>query len=243
MSETVVIRNLYTALSAVFNKAFGDAKPQWQKVATQVPSSASENDYGWLGDWPSIEEWMGERQLATLKEHGYSIKNKTWESSIKVRREKVEDDQLGMYTIQAQQIGYDASMHPDSLVFPLLMNGFNELCYDGQYFFDEDHPMGNGTHSNVQLETAAAPAAKNFAGVVEHAREDGGNIVLFIDTELNRDLDQATATAASAEWVLSVGAKTADIVSFRNETGELVVTGGTLVLADLTEATELTIKG
>ncbi len=243
MNETVVIRNLYTALNAAFNKAFGDAKPQWQKVATEVPSSASANDYGWLGDWPSIEEWIGDRQLAELKEHGYSVTNKTWEASVKVRREKVEDDQLGMYSIQAQQIGYDSAMHPDSLVFPLLMKGFTELCYDGQYFFDEDHPMGDITHSNVQLETPASPTPTDYASVSSGDPVDnsGELTITLSSTELDRDV--TTETATDEGWTIDVAGKTADVVSFNNATAELVVTGGTLVAADVTTDTAITIKG
>jgi len=243
MNETTIIRNLYTALNAAFNKAFGAAAPQWQKIATEVPSSASATDYGWLGDWPSIEEWVGERQLAELKEHGYSITNKTWESSIKVRREKVEDDQLGMYSIQAQQIGYDAAMHPDSLIFPLLMKGFTELCYDGQYFFDEDHPMGDSTHSNVQLETQAAPVATDFQAKAEAEPTEVSDVltITLSESELDRDVTEDVATDEG--WTITVGAKIADVVSYNNDTMALVVTGGTLVAGDVAADTAIVIKG
>jgi len=243
MNETTIIRNLYTALNAAFNKAFGAAQPKWQKIATEVPSSASATDYGWLGDWPSIEEWVGERQLAELKEHGYSITNKTWESSIKVRREKVEDDQLGMYSIQAQQIGYDAAMHPDSLVFPLLMKGFTELCYDGQYFFDEDHPMGDSTHSNVQLETPASPVPTDYDSVSagDPVDNSGELTITLSSTELDRDVTEETATDEG--WTIDVGGKTADVVSYTNASDTLIVTGGDLVASDVTTDTDITIKG
>lgn len=243
MNETVAIRNLYTALNAAFNKAFGAATPQWQKVATEVPSSASETDYGWLGDWPSIEEWVGERQLAELKEHGYTIKNKTWEASIKVRREKVEDDQLGMYSIQANQIGYDAAMHPDSLIFPLLMKGFSEQCYDGQYFFDEDHPMGDSTHSNVQLEETADPVATDYAAVSagDAVDTDGVLTITLSSSDLERSVAEDTATEEG--WTVDVGGKTADVVSYSSDDQTLVVTGGDLTAADVSAETAITIKG
>ncbi|EQB7258406.1 Mu-like prophage major head subunit gpT family protein, partial [Escherichia coli] len=41
------------------------------------------------------------------------------------------------------------SEFPDKLCYPLLCAGFNTLCFDGQNFFDEDHPLGDGTYSNV----------------------------------------------------------------------------------------------
>lgn len=41
-----------------------------------------------------------------------------------------------------QQMGQDAALHPDELLFGLIALGFTTNCYDGQYFFDIDHPVG-----------------------------------------------------------------------------------------------------
>jgi phage major head subunit gpT-like protein len=42
-------------------------------------------------------------------------------------------------------MGQAAAVHPDELVFALLAAGFATACFDGQYFFDSDHPVGAGT--------------------------------------------------------------------------------------------------
>jgi phage major head subunit gpT-like protein len=39
-------------------------------------------------------------------------------------------------------MGRSAAELPDELVFGLLKAGFTTPCYDGQYFFDADHPVG-----------------------------------------------------------------------------------------------------
>lgn len=147
--DASVLYALNTSLSAAYTRGVGKVTPQFRSVATVVPSSGASNTYGWLDDWPAIKEWVTDRQLAQLKEMGYSITNKTWESSIKVKREKIEDDQLGQYSVIAEQFGRDTTIFPDSLVFKLLCAGFTSTCYDGQYFFDTDHPVGAGTASNV----------------------------------------------------------------------------------------------
>ena len=144
-----VLFALKTSLSAAFTRGVGKVTPQFRQVATVIPSSGASNTYGWLDDWPAIKEWVSARQLATLKQMGYSIANKTWESSIKVKRDDIEDDQLGQYAIISEQFGRDTAVFPDSLVFKLLCDGFTATCYDGQYFFDSDHPVGSGTASNV----------------------------------------------------------------------------------------------
>ncbi|ENI5904657.1 TPA: Mu-like prophage major head subunit gpT family protein [Citrobacter freundii] len=147
--DASILNALSTSLSAAFTRGVGRITPQFRSVATVVPSSGASNTYGWLDDFPGIKEWVSTRQLLTLKEMGYSITNKTWESSIKVKREKIEDDQLGQYSVIAEQFGRSVTMFPDSLVFKLLCDGFTTTCFDGQYFFDSDHPVGTGTASNV----------------------------------------------------------------------------------------------
>uniref|UniRef100_UPI0005581043 Mu-like prophage major head subunit gpT family protein n=1 Tax=Edwardsiella tarda TaxID=636 RepID=UPI0005581043 len=126
-----VLYALSTSLSAAFTRGVGRVTPQYRAVATVVPSTGASNTYGWLDDLPGIKEWVSTRQLAELKQMGYSITNKTWESSIKVKRDHVEDDQLGQYSIIADQFGRSVTTFPDSLVFKLLCDGFKTLCFDG----------------------------------------------------------------------------------------------------------------
>lgn len=143
------LRNFNTGMSAAYQKGLGAATAQVGKIATILPSSTGAEDYGFLGSWPAIAEWVGARQLATLAEHGYTITNKKWEASIKVDKDKIDDDQIGQYSLMAETIGQDTTMFPDKLVFQLLQQGFTTLCYDGQNFFDTDHPMNGNAVSNV----------------------------------------------------------------------------------------------
>ncbi|HBC0987574.1 TPA: Mu-like prophage major head subunit gpT family protein [Escherichia coli] len=145
-----VLYALNTSLSAAFTRGVGKVNPTYKQIATVVKSSGASNTYGWLENWPGIKEWVDARQLARLTQMGYSITNKTWETSIAVKREDVEDDQLGQWAIISEEFGREVTMFPDSLSYDLLCKGFNTTCYDGQYFFDTDHPVGAATVSNVQ---------------------------------------------------------------------------------------------
>jgi len=133
---------LNQAFSAAFKNGFTNAAPMWGQCATMVPSTTAEQKYGWLGRITKFREWIGDRQFQNLVAHDYAIKNKTWEDSVEVGRDEIEDDQYGVYSPVAQQIGQDAALHPDELSFGLLKAGFTTPCYDGQYFFDTDHPVG-----------------------------------------------------------------------------------------------------
>ncbi|MFW5838255.1 MAG: Mu-like prophage major head subunit gpT family protein [Desulfovibrionaceae bacterium] len=132
---------LFTGFKLVFNKAFQDAKSDFEKIAMVVPSSTSQEVYAWLGATTRFREWVGDRVIQNLKSHDFTIRNKPFEDTVAVKRAAIEDDQYGVYNPLVGQLGEDARTHPDELVFALLASGFDSACYDGQYFFDTDHPV------------------------------------------------------------------------------------------------------
>lgn len=167
-TEAQVLEALQATMSAAYTRGLTAAKPQWSMIATEVPSSGAANFYGWLKDLPGIVEWTGARQLADMGKHGYSIENKTYESSISVSRENVDDDQIGHYSVVAQNYGDQVAYFPDTLCYPLLAAGFSTLCFDGQNYFDTDHP----------LETTPA---STFSNVVGNPATDTGEPWFLID--------------------------------------------------------------
>lgn len=132
---------MYRGFKTTFQGAFNEAPSQLDKIATTVPSSTAIEDYGWMGAIPGMREWVGDRVIHNLSLHTYTIKNKPFELTVGVDRDKIEDEQLGIYTPMIAQMGYEARIHPDKLAYGLLARGFETPCYDGQYFFDTDHPV------------------------------------------------------------------------------------------------------
>lgn len=165
------LRNLTSGYSAAFNKTLGETKTHYQELATTVQSGTAENNYPWLGQMGGLREWIGDREVQNLSEYGYTIRNRTFEKTIGVPREAIEDDQYGVYTPMFSMIGQEAAQHPDELVFELLTGGFKEKCYDGKAFFAKDHPSGDAEFSNASdLELtresflAARAAVMSFCG-------------------------------------------------------------------------------
>lgn len=165
----LVTPSLIKALFAGFVKLFQDAQSEapshWQKIATEVPSTTKSNTYGWLGKFPKFREWIGDRVFNDMKAHGYSITNKDWEASVAVERTDIEDDEIGIYAPIFQEAGRASKAQPDELVFGALKNGISVACFDGQFFFDTDHPVyanadGTGavtTVSNSDVDLTARP--------------------------------------------------------------------------------------
>lgn len=157
-----ILNSLRTAFRADFQNALQTVDPQYSQVATVVPSTTKSNTYGWLGSMPGFREWIGDRVFNSIKEHGYSITNKTWEDSVAVNRDDIEDDNLGIYKPMVQTLAQEGAEFPDELVFALLPNGWSTPCYDGQYFFDTDHPV-NSAHDGTGTDASVANVLVNEA--------------------------------------------------------------------------------
>lgn len=135
------IKALFTGFKKHFQDALGEAEAMYGKIATTVPSTSKSNTYGWLGKFPALQKWVGDRAIKSMKAHGYAIVNETFESTVGVDRNDIDDDEIGIYAPMFQEMGRAAAIHPDELVFPLLKEGFTKLCYDGQPYFDDEHPV------------------------------------------------------------------------------------------------------
>jgi phage major head subunit gpT-like protein len=146
--NTANLRTLQTGFNTAFNQAFAEASSQYQQIAMVAPSTTAKETYGWLGQSTGFSEWLGDRQIQNLQAHDYTIKNKDFENTVKIPRNDIEDDSYGVYTPVIAQLGQDAKVHPDELCFGLLKAGFATACYDGQYFFDTDHPVKGQSVSN-----------------------------------------------------------------------------------------------
>lgn len=145
------LRTLGIGFNASFQRGLGRAASQRAIVATEVPSSTSQNEYGWLGKFPKMREWVGDRVINQMAAYRYAIANKDWESTIEVDRNDIEDDNIGIYAPLFEEMGMSTETHPDELVFALLKAGFSTNCYDGQFFFDTDHAVLDETGAPVAV--------------------------------------------------------------------------------------------
>lgn len=138
--NSATLRSIYTGLSTAYNARFAATQSLYSTVAMTVPSTTAMNEYPRLDDLPGFREWIGNRVVHDLGAQTYTIRNRTFEKTISILRSQIEDDQLGIFAPVSGQMGQDAAQFPDTLVWPLFKNGETLVCYDGQYFFDTDHP-------------------------------------------------------------------------------------------------------
>ena len=162
------LNNIFINLRTTFNKAFDAAPSDWNKTAMLVPSGSSQNDYNWLSMFPKMRRWIGDKVVKSLEAFKYSVTNDDFEATVEVNRNHIEDDSLGIYAPQAQMAGHSSSQLPDEIVADLKNTAFASVCYDGQYFYDVDHPVGDGdgnvnsvsNKGTAKLSAATIAAAK-----------------------------------------------------------------------------------
>ncbi len=129
---------------ALFAQVFKDTPTWYDKLSSIVPSGAKSNVYGWIMNSFAMREWVGPRVVQNIVEHEYELTNKLWEMTAQLRREEVEDDILGVFAAFVMPtLAAAAKTHPDILTAQVMQA--NGLCFDGQNFFDTDHPNYNAT--------------------------------------------------------------------------------------------------
>ncbi len=201
------LRTLGISFSTAYQGAFASVTPQYTNIAMTVPSTTKTQEYGWLGQFPRVREWFGDRIVNNLVAHNYSITNRKFETTIGVKADDIEDDNIGIYAPMFQELGRSVGAFPDELVWPLLLAGFggtSGLCYDGQYFFDTDHPVldGNGNVTSVANTDGGSgrpwflfDVSRAIKPIIYQQRKPFTDLVA-----MNQPTDERVFTAAEYRW-------------------------------------------
>ena len=164
----IVNRTNLDTLFKAYNGAFRmgligqEATSDYMRICMVTNSMTAAEVYPFLGKIPGLREWIGERVVSNLRQHAFEIRNKDFEDTISVDRNNIEDDSYGVYSPFFQALGEAVAAHPNELAFSLLKEGEKFTCYDGQNYFDTDHPVtGVGTVSNLFVQDASDRSADN----------------------------------------------------------------------------------
>ncbi|MBN7785141.1 Mu-like prophage major head subunit gpT family protein [Ponticoccus gilvus] len=153
------------ALNIAFNTAFNErltgVETTYGRIAMTVNSTTRHQTYPKLSELGPMREWVGERYIERLETDGFSITNRKFEKTVAVQVDDIADDQIGIYSPIVSDMGQTAAELPDDLVWEQLEKGFTTEHYDGQMFFDTDHPVENaaGVEQSVSNFQGGAGAA------------------------------------------------------------------------------------
>ncbi|MGC4114490.1 MAG: Mu-like prophage major head subunit gpT family protein [Myxococcales bacterium] len=127
--------------SSLFRQVLEETPTYYEKIATEIPSTTREMRHAWLDRIPAMREWLGERVVNNLAVRLQSIENRLFEDTIAVKRVDIEDDLIGVYRPVIEELAQQAKVWPDKLVTDTLQAAKDLICYDGQPFFDTNHPQ------------------------------------------------------------------------------------------------------
>lgn len=180
----IITSDTLDSLRVSFDKkymtAYEAAESQWQSIATKDNAiDSGKKIYGWLAQQVTLEEWFKNepRKAQQLREHEQEVVVRKFQRAIEVEREKIEDDNLSVYTGQMlPQLGAAAKKHPDTLARDVLQDT-TTTYWDGEALFSDSHPTfepGGGTYDN---NFALALTADNFdtvwSAMAGYVGEDG----------------------------------------------------------------------
>lgn len=142
------IEAIFINLKTTFNKAFEAAPSVADRISMEARSTGALNDYSWVARFPKMVKWIGDKTVKALAAFKYTLVNDDYEVTIEVDRNDIEDDNVGIYSVQAQDAGFSAKQLKDEIVGELINGAFENECFDGQYFCDDDHVVAGASVSN-----------------------------------------------------------------------------------------------
>lgn len=159
---------------ALYREAFSGASNIHETLAMVVQSASPEETYAFLKALPRMREWVGDRVIHGLEAAGFTIRKKDWEATIAVDRDEVLFDKLNLVRPRIQELARAAMQHYVELIVGLMVNGFGAECYDGQYFFDTDHPVAGQSVSNKGTAALDATAYQEAYAAMQSFTDDAG---------------------------------------------------------------------
>lgn len=148
------LEGLRVGLQTTFNNAFNTTESNWDQFVQRMPTTNDSESFNWLGGMPEVKQWVDDAQFETFEAFAYSVAIKKWQAGIQVTREDIVDDKLGAVLPRINDLGGVVRRHPGKLVWQKLNAGDASICYDGEYFFDTDHPGGQSNKITGVLNSA-----------------------------------------------------------------------------------------
>ncbi len=132
-------------------------------VSNLFNSDQASETYPFLGQSPSMREWLGGRQAEALSGNSLTIVNKHYEATLAIAIKDMRRDKTSQIQARIQEFVDQDMRHWGSLLTDFILAAPSTTCYDGQYFFDTDHSEGDsGSQSNdITCDISTYPAAQH----------------------------------------------------------------------------------
>lgn len=149
-----VLLDLQAQFQMDFQVAFGKRdENRWKNRAYRANTTAYKTVHSWLAAQPDMRQWVGARVINNLVARAFTLTNADWEYTFAVDVNDIFYDNLGVYADRGVVAGDVAGRWYEKVVTDAMVAGNSTICWDGQYFYDTDHPVNfddatAGTYSN-----------------------------------------------------------------------------------------------
>lgn len=152
-----------------------DIGSSWINDVSMLFNSNQESEtYTWLGQTPTMREWIGGRHAKGFNTNGITITNKHFEATLEVLTREMRLDKTGQVLVRVRELALRTNAHWASLLTKLIVNGENAPCYDEHSFFDVAHAESGGlVQSNklaISLDSLPIPAKEQGISTSPSAR-------------------------------------------------------------------------
>ena len=169
------LQELGKTLNAAWTTAYSaPVQAQLLSLATTYTSDSQSNHYAFMEAMGGWSEWNGARQFKDVSSVDFAVLNKDFEMSIKMPKNQIEDDQVGMYIGLVPQMVQGWFKKQQALIMSVLTS--NPNAYDGVALFSAaGRTYGDNTIAN-RVTTALSSATFEAARVammsyLDHAGE------------------------------------------------------------------------
>ena len=164
-----------------YDALFGQEQAAVDAIATDIPITGDTLRNPFLGDIPGWRDWVDVRAHQAPNTYSYSVTiDHPREVTVEVARTAQSDDQTGQLRGLAANLGRSAIRDRYNALIAALLAGDASLCYDGQFFFDTDHPQATlagvaETVANYGTTSFSAESVESTVAAMKLFRSTQGN--------------------------------------------------------------------
>lgn len=150
-----LLGSINNGLNLAFNTQLYAATDVCDPFVYDATSTGAAEVYPQLSMLPGMREWIGPREVHSLSNTQMTIVNKTFEETIAIKREDIEDDKYGQYSIIAGQLGRDGGQERSRMIAKAMANATTAVGFDGKPFFSATHPSFDANGKNINVSNIA----------------------------------------------------------------------------------------
>ena len=136
---------------------------RFNEICFKVQSGGESEVHAWLKQVIGFKEWVGDRVISQINADGVRVINRFFHETVGIPREKIEDDQVGVYGALIEALGAEAA--DDAFPLDLCIDAlrFPDAWADGNAFFGTTRTFGVNTIVNDLANTAITRTALKTA--------------------------------------------------------------------------------